>query len=274
LTPPLNKITRARSLKTTAIFRPFFGHPPPFNFYIMAIPLDTVMTTTQDRPENSIGTESVELIEVSILPSTPVDFRGMVTTPRLGLVDQNRPTDAKMGPDSRIGGPSVPGVQQVAAAPRRPQLKLMTPDGPVRYLPIHVWPEHLKKVQPRTGRKYCPKRSRTMPKRNGPSPLVREYRYSEDEGDLKCEGQGLSDTETIRSCDAGSAGNPATLTTAKRRGWGHALLGAVQNAVPKRSREDKEQHINIRRKSLSLAPFRLGHPPGLRRQWSRESARQ
>ena len=98
------------------------------------------MTTTQDRPEIFIRTESMDLVEVSMLPSTSVDLRGMVTAAGLDLVNQSRPTDAKKEPDSRIGGPSMQaGVQQTAVAPRRPQLKLMTPDRPVRYLPIHVW---------------------------------------------------------------------------------------------------------------------------------------
>ena len=80
----------------------------------------------------------MDLVEVSMLPSTSVDLCGMVTAAGLDLVNQSRPTDAKKEPDSRIGSPSMQaGVQQTA--PRRPQLKLMTPDRPVRYLPIHVW---------------------------------------------------------------------------------------------------------------------------------------
>lgn len=90
-------------------------------------------------------------------------------------------------------------------------------------------------------------------------PVVREYQYTEGEGAL-CEDQGLSDTETIRSCDAESVDGSTISTTAKRLRWGYAILGVVQNAVPKR-KEDKQPHTAILRKPLSLTPFRLGHHP-------------
>ena len=98
--------------------------------------------------------------------------------------------------------------------------------------------------------------------------VVREYQYTEDES----EDQGLSDTETTRSCDAECAGTSAIRSTVKRRGWRYALLGAVQNAVPKRSKEDKNLHTVVPRRPLSLTPFRFSHhPPGLRIRESRES---
>lgn len=39
------------------------------------------------------------------------------------------------------GEESNPGinVQQIPAGPPRLQLKLTNPDGPVRYIPIHIW---------------------------------------------------------------------------------------------------------------------------------------
>jgi len=224
------------------------------------------MTTTQAGPKVSVGTEQMEPSEVSTPDSE--DLRGMDTTEELGEVDQSQLPDPGREADSGIDGPILPDVQHMSVVPPRPPPKPMNPDHPIRYIPIHIWPEHLKKVQPRTGRRYYPKRSRTVPKRNGSSPLVREYQYTEDEGG----DQGLSDTETIQSCDAECAGTPTLRSTVKRRGWRYALLGAVQNAVPKRSKEDKDFHTVTPRKPLSLTPFRFSHhPPGLRIRESRES---
>ena len=144
-------------------------------------------------------------------------------------------------------------------------------------------------MEPRTGRRYYPKRSRTFPKRNEPSPrtpkpavspligtftngsvVVREYRWTEDEVELPCEDQDLSDTETIRSGDAESIDIPATLVAPKRRGWGLALFGVKQNAIPKR-RKEKETRFTLHRKSLSLSPLRSDHhPPGLKKRGSLE----
>lgn len=224
------------------------------------------MTTTQAGPKISVGTAQVEPFEVSTSP--PGNLRGTVTTTELGQVDQSRLPDPGKEGDSGIDGLILPDVQHMSVVPPRPPPKPMNPDHPIRYIPIHIWPEHLKKVQPRTGRRYYPKRSRTMPKRNGSSPLVREYQYTEDES----EDQGLSDTETTRSCDAECAGTSAIRSTVKRRGWRYALLGAVQNAVPKRPKEDKNLHTVVPRRPLSLTPFRFSHhPPGLRIRESRES---
>ena len=148
-------------------------------------------------------------------------------------------------------------------------------------------PEYLKKVQPRTGRRYCPKRSRTLPRRNGPSPrthkrrflargvfidgfilVVREYRYTEDDGDVSYEDEKLSDTETTQSSDVESVDGSTVLPMAKRRGWRFSLLGAMQNAVPKRYSEEKRPPP---RRPLSLTPLRFGqYPPGLMRRGSQE----
>ena len=138
-------------------------------------------------------------------------------------------------------------------------------------------------MEPRTGRRYYPKRSRTFPKRNEPSPrtpkpavspsvgtftnrsvVMREYRWTEDED------QDLSDTETIRSGDAESVDISATLVAPKRRGWGLALFGVKQNAIPKR-RKEKEIRFTLHRKSLSLSPLQSDHhPPGLKKRGSLE----
>lgn len=211
------------------------------------------MTTTQAKPKKM---EKVEPIELS--DSASENSRGIAAATELNPADQSWRSDpGTRETDSGIDGFNLSDVPPTPVVSTRPQRRPMNVDRPVRYIPIHVWPEHLKKVQPRTGRRYCPKRSRTMPKRNGPSPLVREYQYAEYE----------SDVESTQSCDAGNVGG----SPAKRRGWGHALLDAVQNAVPKRPKEDKEPHTTPPRRSLSLTPFRLGHhPPGLKKPGSRE----
>ena len=150
------------------------------------------MTTTQAGPRVSVGTEQVEPSEVSTPASE--DLRGMDTTGELGEVDQSQLPDSGKEADLGIDGPILPDVQHMSVVPPRPPPKPMNPDHPIRYIPIHIWcvfcafeagtrvltvlfvchlrPEHLKKVQPRTGRRYYPKRSRTMPKRNGSSPRM------------------------------------------------------------------------------------------------------
>lgn len=80
--------------------------------------------------------------------------------------------------------------------------------------------------------------------------------------------------EIVQFSDDESADSSPTLTTAKRRGWGHALLGAVQNAVPKRRKEQKQPHFTFPQKSLSLPPLRFGrYPPGLKKRGSWESTK-
>jgi len=102
--------------------------------------------------------------------------------------------------------------------------------------------------------------------------VVREYQCTEfeDEDGPLCEDQGSSDTETIQFDDDDDPST--TLATGKRRGWGHTLLGVMQNAVQKRQKDHKKSHSSFHRNSLSLPPLRLGHrPPGLKRRRSRES---
>ena len=90
--------------------------------------------------------------------------------------------------------------------------------------------------------------------------VVQEYQFTEDDVELPCEAQGFSDVETD---DSESVDSPTIPAAVKRRGWGHALLGVMQNAVPKRSREEKVPHLSVprARKSVSLTPLRFGHYP-------------
>lgn len=221
------------------------------------------MATLHTVPKISAGTEGLGSIEV----------RASALEGQHGMFGENQSSHPRGELGLGVYGANMPDVYQTSAVPPRPQLTRLNPDRPVRYIPIHVWPEHLKKVQPRTGRRYCPKRSRTLSKRNEPSPLVREYQYVEDESVLPCEGRGFSDTESTDTGDPESADRSTISTMVKRRGWGHALLGAVQSAVPKRQKEEK--HFTSPRKPSSLTPLRLGHhPPGLRKRGSRESFRR
>ncbi|KAF9645097.1 hypothetical protein BDM02DRAFT_3131317 [Thelephora ganbajun] len=232
-------------------------------------------------PKTLVETENATYAEVAASTSET----GTTTIAEPDLVDQRQQSDPGEVSGSGTGGANRPIAQQTPVVLARPQLRLMNPDCPVRYIPIHIWPEYLKKLQPRTGRRYFPKRSRTLPKRNGSSPrmpraggisvdVVQEYRYTEDEVELPCEDQGLSDTEIVQSGDAESVDSSTTLTTTKRWGWGYALLDAMQNAVPKRCREGEQPHFTFPRKSLSLTPLRfVHHPPGLKRQRSRESTK-
>ena len=104
--------------------------------------------------------------------------------------------------------------------------------------------------------------------------VVREYQCTEGEEGLPCEDQDLLDAETAQTCDTESVDSTATLITAKRRGWGIALLDAMQNAVSKGCREEKQPHFTLPRKSLSSSPLRLDHhPPGLKKRGSRESTK-
>lgn len=104
--------------------------------------------------------------------------------------------------------------------------------------------------------------------------VVQEYRCTEDEGEPGYEDQESSDIETVETDNGDDVDDSTTLTTGKRRGWGHTLLGAVQNAVPKRYKEKKQSHSSLPRKSLLLPPLRFGHrPSGLKKRGSRESAK-
>ena len=70
-----------------------------------------------------------------VATSTPATLSGTIPTTEMDLVDQPLGLE---GPDSVMGGADA-HVQQIPAGPARPQLKIMNPDCPVRYLPIHVW---------------------------------------------------------------------------------------------------------------------------------------
>ena len=105
-------------------------------------------------------------------------------------------------------------------------------------------------------------------------PVVREYQWTEEDGGPPCEDQGSPNTDTTQFGDCENVDRSATLPTAKRWGWGHALLGAVQNAVPKRRKEQKQPHFTFHQKTLSLPPLRFGrYPPGLKKRGSWESTK-
>jgi len=72
-------------------------------------------------------------------PTSSETPSGTVTTAELDFVDQRQLSDQTEVPGSRIDGANIPNVQQKLPAPLRPQLKLMNPECPVRYIPIHVW---------------------------------------------------------------------------------------------------------------------------------------
>ena len=94
--------------------------------------------TTRVEPRILTRMKSVAHIEVTASASSEA-FSRTVTTAELDVVDQCQLSDLEEVPDSRINGANIPNVQQAPPAPTRPQLKLMNPDRPVRYIPIHVW---------------------------------------------------------------------------------------------------------------------------------------
>lgn len=79
----------------------------------------------------------MEHIEAAVFVSDTSS--GMVTATEMDLVNKHQPSDPEEPPDSGIDGCDIPDVQQTPAVPARPQLRLMNPDYPVRYIPIHVW---------------------------------------------------------------------------------------------------------------------------------------
>lgn len=91
---------------------------------------------TQPSSKISAKTESVESIETAAEAS-----ENLTTTAQLGLVDQSQPPDPEEEPDSGPGidGVNMPDVQPMPVVRLRPQLRLMQPDRPVRYIPIHIW---------------------------------------------------------------------------------------------------------------------------------------
>ena len=79
--------------------------------------------------------ESLGRIGVGVVASETLS--GAVTIEELDLGD--RQLNLGEGSDSRIDIVNISDVQQMSATSARPQLKVMNPDCPVRYIPIHVW---------------------------------------------------------------------------------------------------------------------------------------
>ena len=94
--------------------------------------------TTQALSTTLVQTESMEPFETTA--SALEDLRGTVTTAELDLVDPSQQlSDLGGEPDSEIDGVNMPDAQPTPVVPPRPQLKLMNPERPLRYIPIHVW---------------------------------------------------------------------------------------------------------------------------------------
>ena len=90
--------------------------------------------TARARPSTLVGTERVGHVEVTAPPSD-----GTITTTEPDFVDQRRLSDTEEVLDSGISGIGTLDIQQTFASPVQPQLKLMNPGHPLRYIPIHVW---------------------------------------------------------------------------------------------------------------------------------------
>ena len=67
----------------------------------------------------------------------PETQSGAVTIAELDLGDQS--LDLGVGYDSGIDVVNISDVRQMPATSAQPQLKIMNPDCPVRYIPIHIW---------------------------------------------------------------------------------------------------------------------------------------
>lgn len=74
------------------------------------------------------------MAHIDVVASASDTLSGTAATAESDLVD--RPLDPGDAPDSGI---DAVNVQQTSAAPARPQLRVMNPDRPVRYIPIHIW---------------------------------------------------------------------------------------------------------------------------------------
>jgi len=90
------------------------------------------MTTTQVGPKTFVRRESLGRVGVEASET----LAGTITTTELDLGDQ--PLGMGGGSDSGIDIVGISDVR-VSTTPTRPQLKIMNPDCPVRYIPIHVW---------------------------------------------------------------------------------------------------------------------------------------
>jgi len=91
------------------------------------------MTTTQTGPRPLVRRESLGRVE-AVASGT---LSGTMTTAELDLVDQQ--LDLGEASDSGIDIVSISGVLHTPVVPCRPQLKIVNPDCPVRYIPIHIW---------------------------------------------------------------------------------------------------------------------------------------
>jgi len=92
---------------------------------------------TQARPRSLVRTESVACIEV---PAPALEaLSGTITTAELDLVHQRQLSSTGEVHHSGVDGADGPDIQQSPAVPAQPQLKLVNPDCPIRYIPIHIW---------------------------------------------------------------------------------------------------------------------------------------
>ena len=95
----------------------------------------SAMTTTQTGPRTMVRRESLGRIGVGVVASETLS--GAAAIAELDLGDQR--LDLGEWSDSGIDFINASDVQQMSATSARPQLKVINPDCPVRYIPIHVW---------------------------------------------------------------------------------------------------------------------------------------
>jgi len=91
------------------------------------------MTTTQTWPR----TRKECLGRIGVGTVAPEIQSGAVTIAELDLGDQS--LDFGDGSASGFDIVDISDVQQMPATSARPQLKIMNPECPVRYIPIHIW---------------------------------------------------------------------------------------------------------------------------------------
>lgn len=76
---------------------------------------------------------------VETAASASENLHGTVTIAELDLADQRQSSGPEEECESKTNGIDVSDTQPTPLLPPRPQVKLMSPDRPVRYIPIHVW---------------------------------------------------------------------------------------------------------------------------------------
>jgi len=81
-------------------------------------------------PRTTVRRESLGRIGVGVASET---LSGVPTIAEMDLGEQR--LDLGEGFDIV----NISDVQQLPATSARPQLKVMNPDSPVRYIPIHIW---------------------------------------------------------------------------------------------------------------------------------------